>query len=297
LTLKISGVPVELTIAYLQIFAALVIAKRPQLIGQSDWVTDSRGLNMNWIELRKIAAFSLVIASASTSVIFTERAFSYTHKLEQSRSPQLIAKRKRPLRWNPPNLGAPGNRKPGGVRNSCPVSVDRPMLVALVPPTNLGLTISDRPIFWFYLGNLPPSMGNAEFTLQNPKEEIVYRSNFPLPKQAGIINFSLPSQKQYSLVAEQKYTWYLKVYCDPASNKDYIFVKGAVQRKAISLPQDYISYAADGIWYDAITNLANQYRQKPKDPELKQDWIDLLQEIGLKEISQEPLLPCCTLSK
>jgi hypothetical protein len=50
------------------------------------------------------------------------------------------------------------------------------------------------------------------------------------------------------------------------------------------------TYNEKGIWYDAVTSLAQQRLQKPQDVRLQKDWSDLLESANLEEISQQPLL-------
>jgi len=58
----------------------------------------------------------------------------------------------------PSNLGAPGEREAAATRDrSCPNAEDKPPLTALIPATNIGLTLNARPIFWFYVP-YPPTL-------------------------------------------------------------------------------------------------------------------------------------------
>ena len=69
------------------------------------------------------------------------------------------------LRFNPPNNGAPkGSRSStnSGSRDDCPIEAKR--ITALIPKTNWGNTLSERPKFWFYI---PHEQGRLTLILRN----------------------------------------------------------------------------------------------------------------------------------
>ena len=76
-----------------------------------------------------------------------------------------------------PPKGAPGDRKGGGARDGFCSSDEN--LIALVPGTNLGLTVAERPTFWFYV---PYERGRleAEFWLEDREGNEVSKQIFTL---------------------------------------------------------------------------------------------------------------------
>jgi len=58
---------------------------------------------------------------------------------------------------------------------------------------------------------------------------------------------------------------------------------------ATSLLDRVIIYAKAGIWYDALSNLAELRRRNPNDPTVIRDWQELLKSVGMEKIAQEPL--------
>jgi hypothetical protein len=54
--------------------------------------------------------------------------------------------------------------------------------------------------------------------------------------------------------------------------------------------QEYIVYRENGIWYDAITNLAELYSANPENRELAQAWANLLESLGYAWVVQEPFV-------
>ena len=60
-------------------------------------------------------------------------------------------------------------------------------------------------------------------------------------------------------------------------------------------PKDRPSiYANAGLWYDTVTSLVQLREANPNDPQLAEDWTDLLQSIGLDAIAQAPLVGSVT---
>jgi hypothetical protein len=62
------------------------------------------------------------------------------------------------------------------------------------------------------------------------------------------------------------------------------------------MPREQINlYAANGIWHDALTNLAQLRQTNPEDAALMADWESLLKSVNLEAIATEPIVQCCTL--
>ncbi|AOX00223.1 hypothetical protein BJP34_12865 [Moorena producens PAL-8-15-08-1] len=199
-----------------------------------------------------------------------------------------------------PPKGAPGKRKGAGSRNDCPFEE----FIALVPGTNFGLTTSERPTFWFYVSSSQSRRWQAQFWLQDKEGNQVYQETFRLQNTPGIVKITLPETVS-PLVVEDLYRWHFSVICNGTGRLKDDFVYGGVERISITSdlekqlegknPRKRIAvYAQQGLWFDALTSLAELRLANPEDKSLDQDWMELLQQVGLEEIDSKPLVDCCT---
>lgn len=218
----------------------------------------------------------------------------------------------------PPDKDTPGQQSDSGTRGPCdaqPSQTDNE-LVALIPaiekpaPENSGISLSEthvwgltqskHPTLWFYLPATATSAQVAQFSLEN---EADYQSNFQfnLPQTPGIINLAIPTNEP-PLEPGKWYYWSLKLYCQTQASAPNFFVDGWIKRVQIETllnsdtPQDkVVIYAQNGLWFDTITELAKLHRQTPQETEPA--WADLLEFIGWEQLTEKPILPCCTLEK
>lgn len=226
---------------------------------------------------------------------------------------KLGQKSKKPLTFKapqpPPNIGAPGQRKAGGSRGCLNVNVQNSqsqdkVLTALAPEYSgsqlvLGLTTQMHPTFWFYVPYHSDS-AYAEFVLESEKNQTIYK--IPLTRTPGVVSVSLPSKSSALKIGKQHY-WYFNIYCKQ-DNEFLTSVEGNVQLLALNpivksqldkaIPQEQVAlYAANGIWYETLTTLANLRRTVPQDTNLASDWFSLLGSMGLQNIAAEPIVDCC----
>lgn len=198
--------------------------------------------------------------------------------------------------------GRPRKREGGGSRSGECWVENKPLLTALVPDTGVGLTTSESPTFWFYVPYTLTPEHSVEFVLKQG-ETSVYQTQLPgRGTSPGIVSFRLPST--VSLDADKNYDWYFVVYCDSQNKEEFTFVNGSVRRVErpelkrqleSSTPLERITlYATEGIWYEAVTGLAELYRDAPQDNQLSNDWAGLLQSVGLENLASESFVPCCS---
>lgn len=208
----------------------------------------------------------------------------------------------------PPSVGTPGQRRSeaGSRPQSCRQG-SKP-LTALVPTysskdseTVWGTTAAGQPTFWFYAPYSSTS-ASGEFVMENAaKQQTIYK--VPLKTQPGIMRVSL-ANTNISLQMNQPYRWYFNVYCQ--SNREEVdsYVEGDVTRQSLSSAvQNQITqansqqqvglFAANGIWYEALTAAATLHCTRPSDS----SWTELLQAIGLSDLVQEPISDCQSRTK
>lgn len=212
----------------------------------------------------------------------------------------------------PPDRGAPGSRGEGASRGCTAGSLP---LMALVPEQTLsatsgvapitqvwGLTSTAHPRFWFAIPYASAQVSAIEFVLQNDQDQTVYRTPIPVPAAPGIIAVSLPTTVS-GLEPNQPYHWFFKVraVCEPNQTATLDYVEGWIQRTSLdpelrdrltqSTPhQQAVLYAEHGIWYDALTTLADLKLAQPDDRAIAQDWTDLLKAVGLENLADQPLI-------
>ena len=205
----------------------------------------------------------------------------------------------------PPDQGAAGGRRRGAASrcNNCPDL----QLTALVPGDSqerslLALTVDTHPTFWIYIPQAVTSELSGEFVLQDAADNKVYETAFTTPRTPeGIVSITLP-QKTAPLEIGKQYYWTFWIYSDPKAASGNVAVHGLIQRVVPNsqrlnalkqgTPQDrtalYAAYADNGIWYDALTTLAQLRRQNPQDAKLTADWVSLLHSVGLNNIASKP---------
>ncbi|MEL6354412.1 MAG: DUF928 domain-containing protein [Cyanobacteria bacterium J06627_28] len=201
--------------------------------------------------------------------------------------------------------GLPGRRISGGSRSigtACIAHPEQP-IIALMPESNLGLTISARPTFWFAMPEVHQSK-NIEFGIFNQNEELIYQKTFQPSGEAGITHFSLP-ETEAALAIDQEYRWYLTVICDPSSRAEDLVVTGWVRRitpesalvesLAEATQQEQVALYQDAeLWHETITQLADLYRNIDPDSTasqtgtVEQQWNALLEAVNLPQVTETP---------
>ena len=211
-----------------------------------------------------------------------------------------------------PDNGAPGGRREGaGSHSLCQVTNQEKEispLIALMPKIVIetetksktyvwGKTALDHPTIWFYVAY--PANTYVEFVLQDEGENEIYQTTFTLDKTPGIVSLTLPEDK-INLETGKSYHWYFNIMCNPEDTTDD-FVEGWIERVELNpvinaqlesvKPLERISiYAENGLWYDTLTNLDRLRQTESENQAIAAIWTDLLQQVGLEEISQEPVV-------
>jgi hypothetical protein len=175
-------------------------------------------------------------------------------------------------------------------------------LMAMLPQNYSGTTIAARPTIMVYV---PESTAQtAVFSLKDATGNMVYQQQLSVSGQAGLVAIALPANAP-ALTVGQDYQWYMALQVDGELNPSTPYVDGWIQRieasptiAAAMAQSDPLKQAevlgANGVWYDCAAKLAGLRASQPDRAELKQHWAELLESVGLQEVSQVPLVATIT---
>jgi len=175
----------------------------------------------------------------------------------------------------PQSIGAPRDRNVGAATRSA--RLPGPTLFSLVPE-HTGQTVSAQPSLFWYLDTLPSEDTPVYFTLIN-EQAIDPIAEIQLPKlsEVGIQRVDL-AQHGITLDRDTEYEWTVAVVVDPDQRANDVITAGWVMvvDKPAGLELSARSYAAHGLWYDAIAAAPEDFRD------------ELLREVGLGEVLDRP---------
>lgn len=207
------------------------------------------------------------------------------------------------LRFNVPDLEAPGNRESAAQRSaaeSC-ITGDTP-LMAVVPDTNIGLATEPYPEFYVFVPQT--TADTAQFVLfDGATNEVFYQETYSLKEhQGGIVTLPLPNNGiQAPLATDHDYYWYFSVVCDTENPDTNPIVAANVKRvaPAADLAQQVRTatpetlpalYADQGLWFDALASSAALGETTAEQTHLpSSQWSSLLESVGLDMIAAYPL--------
>jgi hypothetical protein len=196
--------------------------------------------------------------------------------------------------------GAPQQASGGASRvgnNLNPLTVPA-ALIALLPESFYGTTVSERPTIMVYL---PAS--NAEeavFSIKDEAGKMHYKMTIPVALKAGVIAVKLPADAP-PLTVGKNYQWFLALKVDGQLSPSTPYVDGWIQRIQPSRElatamqrQDALKQATafgkNGVWYDCVATLAALHADQPKNATIIQQWEELLSSVSLKQIATVPLV-------
>lgn len=192
---------------------------------------------------------------------------------------------------------------PRPTRGTTCVAEGTPTLTTLVPKSNIGLTASAFPTFyWFTPTN---SYKIVQFSLRkvnpaNNSVEEVYSSTFQSSGKAGLSSIGLPTQiTTQTLEAGVDYQWQVGLYCSKQKRQGLVangwirYVPPSAQlvkQLTMSKPQDQADVLAEaGYWYDAVQILAAARQTQPDNARLAKTWKTLFESktVQLPEIATQ----------
>jgi Domain of Unknown Function (DUF928) len=167
-------------------------------------------------------------------------------------------------------------------------------IVALIPAINgkfVGVAITDRPTFWFYISPTFSELNlkSMKFTLKNQKKQELWSTKL-LKDNSKIGSGLMPiTYKGDQLQVDDTYFWELSYqHTAIQQNQARPFeekLQGNLQKETFtnfpanqSLPDRINTYARNGIWYDLITELITKKQQNPTDLQLANAFRSLIFE-------------------
>ncbi len=170
-------------------------------------------------------------------------------------------------------------------------------LIAVLPESFYGTTLSEHPIIMVYL---PAS--NAEeavFSLKDEAGNMQHQMTIPVAGKSGVIAVKLPNDAP-ALTVGKNYQWFLALKLDGQLSPSTPYVDGWIQRidenaeLATAMRQkDPLKQAEalgqNGVWYDCLATLAELHTAQPKNAIIIKQWEELLSSVSLKEIVTAPL--------
>ena len=232
----------------------------------------------------------LLVCALAVSVAI----WPYVTQRAVANTPAAVDQQLSLITYNPPNRGAPGRTADGGSRRCAE-------LVALQPGrTHWGETTDAHPTFWISVSGAADSL---TLTLADEySKESFYQTAFAPTATPGIGRYTLPYGAP-ALAVDTPYRWTVSLTCPMTDSQPE--VSGVIVRRVMSAmlqadlseaaPRDRIVLlAADGLWYNALNELAELRLANVDDETLAADWATLLQhtqsEDGAEQIMDKPLL-------
>ena len=191
-------------------------------------------------------------------------------------------------KYNPPLRGAPLSRVGSGTRAPGEAV---PVLSVFAPRDHAGRTTQEQPRLYWYLSQTTTSpllITLAERRGIKPLLEV----QLAPPVAAGVHRLQV-ADYDVRLSPNVLYQWAITLILDPDNPSRNLVEVGAIEyvspsdalraRLAPASKQDTAAvYAAEGIWYDAVTTLSELIAAAPETT-LRQQRATLLEQVGLME--------------
>jgi hypothetical protein len=183
------------------------------------------------------------------------------------------------LIYKPVGPGVPSGRVDAGSRGDG----DEVASLYVMTPENVGLSARAQPsLYWFQTA---PAHLPFEISILQPNHPTpVLRVRQSEPTTSGFHHLDL-AEHGVHLAPGVDYQWIVALIRDPQSRSRDIVSSGWIRyeaKTAASEPRsNAASYAAAGLWYDAVSALFAQIDAHPRDPQLAADRRDLLTQVGL----------------
>ncbi|QJB26054.1 DUF928 domain-containing protein [Limnospira fusiformis] len=196
----------------------------------------------------------------------------------------------------------PGRLVGGGTRSGNPnCRFDQTPLMAIAPSRSIGLTAQASPRLYFYLPAME-TVQTAEFVLiDNTNDTVIYEETLKIGGKAGIMGVTIPSHSTQNIKTNNNYKWYFSIVCNPDNRSEDIIVEGGIRWAEIdpalasqinqASPLEKVDlYLKAGLWFDAMSTLAELRSHGNPDPAVSEAWSKLLESADLGVLVQEPVI-------
>jgi hypothetical protein len=192
--------------------------------------------------------------------------------------------------FKPPQVGRPQTRLVGGGSRGTESIIE---LFALTPE-QAGLTVQEQPSLFWYLSEKTTHALELIVSVDKTKEPVLVTRLRP-PSRPGIQRVRL-ADYDVRLEPGVTYRWFVALIPDLERRSKDIVTGGGVERIPLSdtmrtqLDQaeaeraPYL-YAEAGLWYDALSTLADLIETTPADLGLRQQRAALLKQVGLETVA------------
>jgi len=171
-------------------------------------------------------------------------------------------------------------------------------LIALLPESFYGTTVSERPTVMVYF---PAS--NAEEAIFSMKDEagnMHHQMTIPVVGKSGVMAIQLPADAP-PLAVGKNYQWFVALKLDGQLSPSTPYVDAWIERiqpsaELITAMQEKDAFkqaeafGKNGVWYDCVATLARLHGSKPNNVNIIKQWEELLSSVNLKEIATAPLV-------
>jgi hypothetical protein len=210
------------------------------------------------------------------------------------------------IQFSAPNAPTPSATTAGGVRGGETLNLNlsqadlslNPSITVLLPQNSpVGRTVSARPTLYFYVPST--AARQAFFSIQDEQGNPLYHTTVSLSGNQGIIHVTLPAEAPELEIGKNYVSFFVPIEPDDVLRPDSYSVTAWIKRVNPSdRPDNMLSpidqagqYAAQGVWYDTLNILASAYATDPGNPSIVQEWQDLLKQVGLGNIADQPITP------
>ncbi|HAA28157.1 MAG TPA: hypothetical protein DCE56_11375 [Cyanobacteria bacterium UBA8553] len=192
----------------------------------------------------------------------------------------------------PPARGMPRRTQGTGTRGC-----DQSQAVAvqlIIPNDHTAQTSSGHPTFFWYVSQVPRDP--VEFALvESGVAQPIFVKQLQL-NQAGIVQLEMPKNLP-ELLPNREYRWSVSLICNAKGRSNDSLAQGWINRVPVTplLEQQLAAaksdrdralvYAKAGLWYDAIDAIATAQATNSTDPSIREDFLSLLAQVGLKEVA------------